>query len=190
VSQSPRTLIVEDEAIVAEDLRQTVTSLGYQVAATATSGEEAVRCAKEVGPDVVLLDIQLVGVLDGIETANQIRKICNPAIIFITAHSDHETVKRVKELGDCGYVLKPFGDRDLAIQLDIALYKNRTAKALQEKEERWQLAVTGSTDGIWDWNIAQHTVVLSSRWKAFHGYSDEEIGPDETERSSRIHPDD
>ena len=185
-----RVLIVEDEAIVAEDLRLTVASLGYQVAATATNGEEAVTCAKNVCPDVVLLDIQLVGMLDGIETATQIREICNPAIIFITAHSDPETVKSVKEMGDCGYVLKPFGERDLAIQLDIALYKNRTAKALHEKEERWQLAVTGSTDGIWDWNIPQRTVFLSSRWKAFRGYSEEEIGTDETEWSSRIHPDD
>jgi PAS domain S-box-containing protein len=185
----PTVLIVEDEAIVAEDLRNTVTSLGYRVAATVSTGEEALSSAQELRPDLVLLDIQIAGRLDGIETAQKIGLICNPAIIFVTAHSDRQTVQRVKDI-NCGYVLKPFGERELGIQLDIALYKNQTMKALQEKEERWQLAMMGSTDGIWDWNILKRTVFLSSRWKSFRGYSEDEISTEETEWSSRIHPDD
>lgn len=68
--------------------------------------------------------------------------------------------------------------------------RKRVEEELRQSEERWRLAVTGATDGIWDWNIVNHTVFLSSRWKELRGYPEEEIGIDETEWSSRIHPED
>lgn len=68
--------------------------------------------------------------------------------------------------------------------------RKQAEEALRQSEERWQLAATGTTDGIWDWDVARHTVFLSGRWKQVHGYREEEIGVDETEWSSRIHAED
>jgi PAS domain S-box-containing protein len=77
----------------------------------------------------------------------------------------------------------------ITIRNDITERK-RAEEALHRSEERWQLAATGTTDGIWDWDVAGHTVFLSARWKQLRGYREEEIGVDETEWSSRIHPED
>ncbi|MGE0468986.1 MAG: PAS domain S-box protein [Nitrospira sp.] len=77
----------------------------------------------------------------------------------------------------------------LGVSTDITEHK-RAEEALRQSEERWQLAATGTTDGIWDWDVVGHTVFLSERWKQVRGYREEEIGMDETEWSSRIHPED
>lgn len=183
-------IIVEDEAIVADDLMKKVSALGYRVLATASTGEEALQLAETHRPDLVMLDLTLAGKLDGIETAKQLYTLYQIPVVYVTAHSDRETVKRANTAGHFGYVLKPFSERDLAIQLDIALYKSQTTKALRENEERWQLALAGSTDGIWDWDIINRKVFLSTRWKEVRGYSEDEIGTGEEEWSSRIHPDD
>ena len=183
-------IIVEDEAIVADDLAQKVSALGYRVLATACTGEEALQLAETHRPDLVMLDLTLAGTLDGVETAKQLNALHQIPVVYVTAHSDRETVQRANLAGHFGYVLKPFSERDLAIQLDIAIYKSQTTKALRENEERWQLALAGSTDGIWDWDIVNHTVFLSSRWKEVRGYTENEIGTQENEWSSRIHPDD
>jgi PAS domain S-box-containing protein len=183
-------IIVEDEAIVAEDLTKKVCALGYRVLATVCTGEEALQFTQTQRPDLVMLDLTLAGKLDGIETAQQLDALHQIPVVYVTAHSDRETVKRANLAGHFGYVLKPFSERDLAIQLDIALYKAQTTKALRENEERWQLVLAGTTDGIWDWDLINHTVFLSSRWKEVRGYSEAEIGAGENEWSSRIHPDD
>ncbi len=77
----------------------------------------------------------------------------------------------------------------LGVSTDITERK-QAEEALRQSEERWQLAATGTTDGIWDWDVTRHTVFLSARWKQVRGYREEEIGVDETEWSSRIHPED
>ena len=183
-------VIVEDEAIVAADLAKKISTLGYEVLATASTGEEAIEIAKRQRPDLVTLDLTLAGRLDGIETAKHLNALDQIPVVYVTAHSDRATVERATEAGHFGYLLKPFSERDLAIQLDIALYKSKTTKALRENEERWQLALAACNDGIWDWDIVNHTVFLSSRWKEMRGYSKDEIGTQEKEWSSRIHPDD
>jgi PAS domain S-box-containing protein len=190
MSIGARILIIEDEAIVADDLRSKVSALGYRVIETTSSGEEALQVARDHRPDLVLLDITLSGKMTGLQTAAQLTKLYDIPVVYVTAHSDKETVKQATIAGHYGYVLKPFSERDLGIQMDIALYKSETAKTLRANEERWQLALAGSTDGIFDWDIARHTVFLSSRWKEIRGYTDDEIGQDENEWSSRIHPDD
>src|SRR5437868_6613757 len=129
---TPSVLIVEDEAIVAEDLSQKVRSLGYRVVGRVTTGEEALRVAKQSPADLVLLDIHLAGTLDGIETATRLNKLYDPAIVFVTAHSNADTLEKVKATGACGYILKPFGERDLAVQLTIASHKHRADRALKD----------------------------------------------------------
>src|SRR5690348_6698545 len=133
VMLQPTVLIVEDDAIVAEDLAIKVRSLGYGVAGVCSTGEDALEAVQQRPPDLVLLDLQLAGSLDGIQTAEHL-KPWNFPIIFVTAHSDRDTVKKATACGVSGYIHKPFVDRDLAIQIDIALYKAQASHTLREQE--------------------------------------------------------
>lgn len=129
-------LIVEDEAIVAEDLSRKVSQLGYTVAGTAMSGEEAIVLSRQLQPGLVLMDIRLAGAMDGIEAARIIHGEYNLPILFLTAHSDTNTIERARQVGALGYVLKPFDERDLRIQIEMALYKHGAELRLLRSEAR------------------------------------------------------
>ena len=132
----PRVLIVEDEAIVAEDLAHKVKALGYDVVGVFSTGEQALNAAQQSSIDLILLDIRLRGRLDGIETAKTLDKVCDSAIVFTTAHSDPETLKKANATAPLGYILKPFSERDLAVQIALALHKRRADRALREAQEQ------------------------------------------------------
>lgn len=107
-----RILVVEDEAIVAMDICNRLSRMGYEVSAIASSGEEAIERAKD-GPQLILMDILLKGKMDGIEAASHIRERLNIPVIFISAHSDDKTMQRAKLAGAKGHIIKPFDDMDL-----------------------------------------------------------------------------
>jgi len=117
-------LIVEDESIVALDIKDKLEHLGYNVLAIVSSGERAIEEVKKNQPDLILMDIILKGEIDGIETARQIRKCFDIPIIYLTAHSDEQTLKRAKVTEPFGYIIKPFVDDDLKSAIEIALYKH------------------------------------------------------------------
>ena len=125
-------LIVEDEAIVAQDLADTLARLGYTVTGSTAKGEEALVLAREQHPDVVLMDIRLAGTMDGIEAAEHMRRECDLAVIYLTAHSDSATLDRAKLTDPFGYILKPFESRDLHIHIEMALYKHQAERKLRE----------------------------------------------------------
>ncbi len=127
-------LIVEDEAIVAEDLASKIHKMGYSVAGITATGEEAIELARQHLPELVLMDIRLAGAMDGIVAAQQIHRDCNLPVLFLSANSDTVTIKRTHQEGVFGYILKPFDDRDLEIQIEMALYKHTTQQQLMEKE--------------------------------------------------------
>jgi signal transduction histidine kinase/DNA-binding NarL/FixJ family response regulator len=131
-------LIAEDEGIVAEDLVHKIRKLGYDVVGPTATGEEAVELAKRHSPALILMDIRLAGTMDGITAAEQIRAECDLPTLFLTAHSDLSTVKRAQQAGALGYILKPFDDRDLRIQVEMALYKH--SAEVQLRESKAQLA--------------------------------------------------
>jgi signal transduction histidine kinase len=131
-----KVLIVEDEAIVAADLANKLEYLGYRVSGSVSNGEEALAIAAEQRPDVVLMDIRLSGSLDGIETAGRIRREHGIPVVYVTAHSDPDTLTRALGTEPFGYILKPFIDRELQTQIEIALYKHRSELALRENAER------------------------------------------------------
>ncbi len=129
-------LIVEDEGIVAEDLASKVRQLGYEVAGMARSGEEAVQLARDLRPALVLMDIRLTGAMDGIEAAQAIHNAYKIPVLFLTAHSDADTVERARQTEAFGYILKPFDERDLRIQIEMALYKHTAEQRLRESKEQ------------------------------------------------------
>ncbi|PKL60202.1 MAG: response regulator, partial [Methanomicrobiales archaeon HGW-Methanomicrobiales-4] len=103
-----RILIVEDEAVTSVMLEKTLKELGYEVVGSAFDGAEAINLAREKKPEIILMDIRIQGEMDGIETAKRIYQQYNIPSIYLTAHSDDETIKRAVESGPFGYLIKPF----------------------------------------------------------------------------------
>ena len=126
--------IVEDEVIVAEDIRQTINTLGYSVSGIARSGEVAIEKVRETRPDLVLMDIHLAGGMDGVETARQIYSLFKIPVIYITAHADDELLERAKVTEPYGYILKPYDERELHSVIEMAQYKHGMEQRLQERE--------------------------------------------------------
>ncbi len=127
-------LIVEDEAIVAEDIRDSLQGLGYTIAAVVSSGEEAITKIEKDAPDLVLMDIVLKGDMDGIEAAGQIYSRFNIPVVYLTAFTDKKTIERAKLTEPFGYIVKPFEDRELHSTVEMALYKHETERKLKENE--------------------------------------------------------
>ncbi len=125
-------LIVEDEGVVAMEIEARLKNLGYAVAAVASSGEEAIEKAVETHPDLVLMDIKLRGGMDGVEAAEQIRARFDIPVIYLTAHADNDTLRRAKVTEPFGYIIKPFEERELYTNIEIALYKHNLEKELKE----------------------------------------------------------
>ena len=141
-------LIVEDEGIVAGDIRKALQSLGYTVSAAVSSGEEALEKIEENRPDLVLMDIILQGEMDGIETANQIRIRFNIPVVYLTAYTDEKMLERAKVTEPYGYIVKPFDEKELQSTIEMALQKHRIERKLKESEEKYRLLVELSPDAI------------------------------------------
>src|SRR5579862_7833477 len=131
---SARILIVEDERITAEDLRDILTDLGYTVTASVSNGDEAIARAEETMPDLALMDIRIKGQLDGTETARILRERFNIPVIYLTAHADTATVARAKDAEPLGYITKPFQEAELHASIEIALHKHQEDLKFREKE--------------------------------------------------------
>lgn len=126
-----RIAIVEDEAIVAMDIEDRLTAMGYEFAGRAASGKKALELVQKVRPDVVLMDIRLQGAMDGIAAAEQILKLFHLPVIFLTAYSEETTLERAKLAQPYGYILKPFDDRELKSTIEIAIYKHRAEEEIR-----------------------------------------------------------
>lgn len=131
-----RIFVVEDEALIAEDICQTLRQLGYDIAGTAAGGMEAMVAFETCRPDLVLMDIKLAGRIDGIQTTGVIRKRWGIPVVYLTSHSDDATLARAKETGPHGYLLKPFNERDLRTAIEVALRKHELERKLEQRE-RW-----------------------------------------------------
>ena len=114
-------LIVEDEAIVSMDLRYKLESLGYSVSAEISSGEAAVEAVSRLRPDVVLMDINLGGAMDGIEAAAHIWDQFGVPVVYVTAYVGGGTLERADMTEPPGYLLKPFSDADLRAVVEMAI---------------------------------------------------------------------
>ena len=141
-------MVVEDEAIVAADLAGMLKRLGYVVAGIAATGEEAVAMVLERRPQLVLMDIQLAGALDGIQAAGAIQQRQDVPVVYLTAHSDGPTLTRAKRSGPVGYILKPFEERELATQIELALFKHRSDHRLREQREWLRTTLNSIADAV------------------------------------------
>jgi len=141
-------LIVEDESIIAEDLKVSLRNLGYGVSGVASTGEDAIRCAGELRPGVVLMDIMLKGNVDGIKAAHEILRSLEIPVVYLTAHTDEQTFQRAKITEPYAYIIKPYEERELEIAIETAIYKHQAETKLR-KMERWLTTVLQSIgDGV------------------------------------------
>src|SRR5206468_1762523 len=143
-----RLLIVEDEAIVAMDLQQRLERLGHHVVGTAATGEAAIRRAEEARPDVALMDIRLKGEMDGVTAAAEIDRRFGTPVVFLTAHSDTQTVQRATAAEPFGYVLKPVDDRELEVAIAVARYRHQAERRVKQMEHWLATTLTSIGDGV------------------------------------------
>lgn len=118
-----RILLVEDDEVIVRIAEWRLNKLGYEVCGKADTGPKALDSIVNHQPDLVLMDINLRGEMDGIETAKRIRKDFNVPVIFVTSHSDGDTLHRAKEIQPDGFIRKPFEDDDLRVAIELALKK-------------------------------------------------------------------
>ena len=136
-----RVLVVEDERIVALNLKQRLVRLGYEVLAMAPSGAKALAEIERTRPDVILMDINIEGDIDGIETASRIPTEYHTPVIYLTAYSEQATLDRAKATKPYGYLLKPFSERELHATIQMALERRREDVATLESERRLKTSV-------------------------------------------------
>jgi PAS domain S-box-containing protein len=141
-------LIVEDERIIAEDIKSALFSFGYDVIDLLTSGEAAIEKIKVVQPDLIMMDIMLDGELDGIHTAEIIRSRSNIPIIYLTAYADESTLARAKLTTPFGYLLKPFEDRELRAAVEVTFYRHDLELKLERSEKRFRSLFEQSNDAV------------------------------------------
>jgi DNA-binding LytR/AlgR family response regulator len=117
-------LVVEDESIVSKDIQHSLKKLGYHVVGAASTGEKALEIAQTERPDIVLMDIMLKGSINGIETADIIRRELAIPVVFLTAYADESTLMKAKITEPYGYIIKPFKEIDLHTSIEMAVYKH------------------------------------------------------------------
>lgn len=128
----PRILVVEDESIVAEQLLGTLTRMGYETLPAVATGEEALVCTGLYKPDLVLMDVELMGELNGIETAQEIRTASDTPVVFLTAFSDKVVFEQITSSQPYGYLLKPLKEEELHAAIEVALSRRQVDERLEE----------------------------------------------------------
>ncbi len=146
-------LVVEDERIVARDIQATLQRSGHSVPEIASSGKQAIALAEEIHPDLVLMDIVLPGEIDGIQAAGEIGERLGIPVIFLTAYSDDPIIERARAVEPIGYILKPYGEKDLLTTIEMSLHqfittRNRTEEALRRSEAYFRALTEKSSDLI------------------------------------------
>ena len=173
--ESPKILIVEDGNVLAFYLKKKLESEGYYVTGIASSGKEAIEMVEGGSPDLVLMDIFLKGDMDGVDAAKYITDLYDVPVVFLTGYSDDETLERAKITGPFGYIIKPFEDKELITNIEIAIYRHRMEKKLRARESLLSSMVNCMGDSlvITDNNGSLMTVTPSAQ--SLVGWDHEEV---------------
>jgi len=168
-------LVVEDEFIVAQDIKARLEGLGYTVTGMAHNAEDAIRIAQESRPDLAIMDIMLGGGSDGIEVAGSIRTNLDIPSIFLTAYADEETVRRAAIAEPFGYLVKPFQDRELRAGIETAIYRHRAEKALRASETRFRALFQLAPDAIIMADLDGAITLCNRAASSLFGYDEAEL---------------
>lgn len=163
-------LVVEDETIVAKDIQCTLARLGYRAPATATSGEEALRKAAEIRPDLVLMDIVLKGPMDGVETARELRARYAVPVVYLTAYADDYALERAKSTEPAGYLLKPFQTAELRPTIEMALHRSQMEHQAKESLRWLATTVRLVNDGVITTDCAGRITYMNAEAESLTGW--------------------
>jgi PAS domain S-box-containing protein len=167
-------LVVEDEATIADQIEATLTELGYVVSARASTADEAIRSAAQRRPDLVLMDIRLRGLRDGIQTAEELRDRFRVPVVFLSAHADEATLKRAKRSSPYGYVVKPFKISDLLTSVEIALERHTLETRLRESERWFSTVLNSIVDAVLCTDLRGAVSFMNPRAEALTGWTFEQ----------------
>jgi CheY-like chemotaxis protein len=184
-----RVLIVEDEIIVALSLERSLGSFGYDVVGLATKGSDAIRIAKELMPDIVLIDINLEDEIDGIDVAERLREIGDIPFVYLTSYSGDEILKRAIGTRPYGYLTKPARPREIYTTIETVLHKHKAVKAEKERldsEEKYRkifnnisipLLIFSAENGDWG-----RIIEVNSSFCRITGRTTEELAGSEVDK--------
>jgi len=141
-------LVVEDEAVIALRLQQRLSMMGYEVVALSHSSEESLEKARDLRPDLILMDIKIPGNLDGITVAEIVKSELDIPVVFLTAFAEDQIIERAKQAEPYGYIVKPFQDQELKAAVEIALYKKDMERRLKESEQQYRSMIDSMGDVI------------------------------------------
>ena len=187
----PSILIVEDEQIVAADILRRLERMGYRVPAVASTGEEAIARVEELRPDLLLMDIVLQGPADGVEVVQEIRSRVDLPVVYLTAYTDQETVRRAKQTQPFGFLLKPFDERELGFTIEMALFKHRAECELRRTEEIFRELADASDEVHWMMNAdLSSTLYTNPAFETIWGTRRPEPSAGVAAWLAAVHPDD
>jgi len=164
-------LITEDDSISAKFLNEALLKLGYKVVAIAQTAEESISKAIEFSPDIVIMDINLPGEIDGIEATKQIRSKLNIPVIYLTGAADTDTLERALKTEPNGYVLKPFKKQELFTVIEMALYRDSLEKKLKASEQLMALTLECIGDGLITTDTDGFVTLINKEAEKLTGFS-------------------
>ena len=141
-------LVVEDNGVIALQLGELLEKNGYRISGTTAYGEDAVEMAEKNPPHLICMDIELMGKIDGIETARRIHEHADIPVIYLTAYSDSRRFALARETGPYNYIVKPFNERELLASVDLALHRHAIDQRFRETMQRYRAIVDNAAEGI------------------------------------------
>lgn len=171
----PKIFIVEDESIVAFDIECCLKKNGYNVVGSATSHVEIMEKVSMTKPDLVLMDIRIHGDIDGIECAKQLRNIFETPVVFLTAHSDKNTVERATKTRAFGYVLKPFNEKTLVTNIEMALSNFTQELKVLQGREKFSITLDKLNLGVIIFDIDGKVIFINLSARALTGWDKSKV---------------
>jgi len=171
-SKSYKVLVVEDEGLIAHDISNRLIALGHEVVGAVSTAEEALE--KAAAADIVLMDIRIDGPVDGVEAADRIRDQYHLPVIFLTAHSDRQTLDRAKVTGAFGYLVKPIAHASLNTAIEIAVYKHQMERKLEEREALLRTTLGSVADAVVVTDHLSRVLMLNDTAEKLTGWTKED----------------
>ncbi len=178
-------LITEDERITALDLKMTLEKLGYHVVGSVASGEESINMARELKPDLILMDIHLKTSMMGTEAAQIISKELDIPVIFLSAYSDRSVIREAGQSTPYGYLIKPYDAREIDATIQVALAKHEVDDEIKKSDMKLKLALEAANMSAWEWEPEDKTFLSPPPSTAATN-----IASLMTDIIHRVHPDD
>lgn len=173
--KTTKILIVEDEQVIALNVKLALQNYGYEIVGIAGNADMAIQLANKYKSDLILMDINLNDEIDGIDVAKKILEFTDTVIIFLTSYTDEETIARARLVGPFGYLVKPFDKSELYSTIEIALSKFRVEKQIRDSEERYRGLTETASDAIISINNKGDIISWNKSAEKVFGYKSEEV---------------